>query len=207
MNNPWMDVPAADYKIHMEHESVRQGEMIREHLAKCLKRFEPKSLLYLGAGIGNGLDDARASELSDILAVDVNPEYLAVLRERLRMLASLRTEPCSFPEDFSDPSRFQLVYGALFFEYVDLESTLVAIAAHLAPEGYLVALLQQPSEQGRMTKTGVTSLKAILPIMSLHAPGTFEDIADRVGMFNHVSTEHMMSPCGKPFCEITLQRA
>ena len=207
MNNPWLNVPVADYKIHMEHESVRQGEMIREHLAKCLKRFEPESLLYLGAGIGNGLEDARALELSDILAVDVNPEYLAVLRDRLNMLTALRTEQCSFPEGFSDPSRFQLAYGALFFEYVDLESTLFTIAAHLTPRGYLVAFLQQPSEQGQMTKTGVTSLEAILPIMSLHAPGTFKDIAYRVGMFSHVSTEHIMSPCGKPFCEVTLQSA
>jgi len=207
MENPWLTVPAADYEFHMEHGSVRQGEMLRGHLAACLERFEPESLLYLGAGIGNGLESAQASELTDILAVDVNPEYLAVLRDHLKMLPALRTQACSFPEGFREPSRFQLAYGALFFEYVDLEPTLLAIAEHLTPDGHLVALLQQPSEQGQMTQTGVTSLEAILPIMSLHAPDAFMGIADRVGAFSHVSTEHMMSPCGKPFCEVVLRRA
>jgi len=207
MNNPWLEVPAADYEIHMEHEMVRQGEMIRQHLAKCLDRFQPESLLYLGACVGNGLEGAYVSRLADILAVDINPEYLGILRERFKTLPALRTEQCSFPEGFKDPGCFQLAYGALFFEYVDLESTLSVIAEHLTPKGHLVALLQQPSEQGRMTETGVTSLKSILPIMSLHAPDTFTGIADRVGVFSHVSTEHIMSPCGKSFCEMIIQRS
>ncbi len=207
MINPWLNVPVADYKMHMDHESVRQGEMIRKHLNDCLIRFDPKSLMYLGAGIGNGLEGAQASGLSDILAVDVNPEYLAILRKSYKMLTALRTEQCSFPEGFSDPGCFNLAYGALFFEYVDLESSLAAIAAHLTPEGHLVALLQQQSEQGRMARSGVASLEAILPIMSLHTPSTFTDIADQAGVFRHVSTMHIVSPCGKPFCEITLQTA
>ena len=206
MINPWLTVPAADYNIHMEHKSVRQGEMIRKHLTDCLIRFEPKSLLYLGAGIGNGLESTRASKLNDILAVDVNPEYLAILCKSFKRLTALRTEQCSFPEGFSDPSCFQLAYGALFFEYVDLETTLANVAVHLTPEGYLVALLQQQSEQGQMTRSGVTSLEAILPIMSLYTPSAFRDIANRLGVFRHVSTEHIMSPCGKPFFEITFQK-
>ena len=209
MDNPWLKVPAADYQTHMEHESVRQAEMIRQHLPACLERFAPESLLYLGAGIGNGLENVSTSKLIDILAVDVNPEYLAILRDRLKLktLTVLRTEQCSFPEGFKDPGRFQLAYGALFFEYVDLESTLFTIATHLTPGGFLVTLLQQPSERGRITTTGVTSLEAILPMMSIHTPGTFRDKADRAGIFNHVSTKRLMSPCEKPFCEVILQKA
>ena len=41
----------------------------------------------------------------------------------------------------------------------------------LVPAGHLVALLQQQSRQGQITESGVTSLEAILPIMSLHTPG------------------------------------
>ena len=41
MDNPWLSVPAFDYTTHMEHESVRQGEMLRDHLAGCLERIEP----------------------------------------------------------------------------------------------------------------------------------------------------------------------
>jgi SAM-dependent methyltransferase len=207
MDNPWLKVPAADYETHMDHESVRQGEMIREHLAECMKRFEPKSLLYLGACLGNGLDGAHACRLEDILAVDINPEYLRVLRERFKTLQALRTEQCSFPEDFKDPGCFELAYSALFFEYVHLESTLRSIAAHLTPGGRLVSLLQQPSEQGQMTRTGVTSLEVILPIMSLHAPEEFRAAADCVGMYRCLSTRHMESPCGKPFCEIVLEKS
>ena len=207
MINPWLNVPVADYKIHMEHESVRQGEMIRRHFENCLERFDPDSLLYLGAGIGNGLESAQVSQLSDIRAVDVNPEYLAYLRKRFETLTALRTENCRFPEGFSEPGGFDLAYGALFFEYVDLETSLAAIAAHLAPEGHLVALLQQQSEQGKMTSSGVASLETVLPIMSLHTPGAFRDLADLNGGFRHVSTAHITSPCGKPFCEVALQRA
>lgn len=202
-----MDVPVADYKIHMEHATVRQGEMIREHLENCLVRFDPKSLLYLGAGIGNGLESARTSQLSDILAVDVNPEYLAFLRKRFETLGALRTKECSFPEGLSEPGRFDLAYGALFFEYVDVEKALSAIAAHLTPEGHLVALLQQQSKQGKITSSGVASLEAVLPIMSLHTPGEFSNIAEQSGGLRHVSTTHITSPGGKPFCEVALQSA
>ena len=181
--------------------------MIRKHLEDCLVRFSPKSLLYLGAGIGNGLESAQASQLSDILALDVNPEYLAYLRKRFETLTALRTKECSFPEGFSDSGCFDLVYGALFFEYVDLEKALAAIAVYLTPNGNLVALLQQQSEQGKMTRSGVTSLEAVLPIMSLHTPGEFSNIAEQSGGLRHVSTKHITSPCEKPFCEVTLQRA
>lgn len=207
MINPWLTVPAADYKMHMEHDSVRQGEMIRKHFEDCLVRFDPKSLLYLGAGIGNGLESSRASQLSKILAVDVNPRYLAYLRKRFEMLTALRTKECSLPEDFSDPGRFDLTYGALFFEYVDLETTLASIAAHLTPKGHLVALLQQQSEQGKMASSGVASLEAVLPIMSLHTADEFKKIADQVGGFRRVATAYISTPCGKPFCEVTLQRS
>ncbi len=60
--------------------------MIRKHLRKCLERFAPASLVYLGAGIGNGLKNVSTSELMDILAVDVNPEYLGILSDRLKTL-------------------------------------------------------------------------------------------------------------------------
>ena len=189
-----MDVPVADYKIHMEHAMVRQGEMIRKHLKDCLVRFDPKSLLYLGAGIGNGLGSARASQLSDILAVDVKPEYLAYLRKRFETLSALRTMECSFPEGFSDPRRFDLAYGALFFEYVDLKKSSAAIAAHLASDGHLVALLQQQSEQGKITSSGVMSLKAVLTIMSLHMAGEFSNIAEQSGGLRHVSTKYITCP-------------
>ena len=193
MITPWLSVPIADYKIHMEHESVRQGEMIRRHLEDRLARFDPKSILYLGAGIGNGLESARSSQLSDILAVDVNPEYLAYLQRRFEMLTALRTEQCSFPEGFSEPGRFELAYGALHFEYVDLESTLAAIGVHLTPKVYLVALLQQQSEHGKMASSGVASLEAVLPIMSLHTPGAFRYIAEQNGRFRHISTMQIAS--------------
>ncbi|MHC5039746.1 MAG: class I SAM-dependent methyltransferase [Planctomycetota bacterium] len=206
MANPWLQVPAKDYECHMEHESVRQGEMIRKHLGRCLERFEPESLLYLGAGVGNGLEDDRASALNDILAVDIQPEFLAILRDRFKDLAPLRIRECRFPEEFEEPNRFQLAYGALFFEYVALEGTLAAVGACLAPDGHLVALLQQPSKEGQMTNTGVTSLEKILPIMTLHGPEAFLQTADRVGMFTPVSTLLLPSPCGKPFCEITLRK-
>jgi hypothetical protein len=116
----------------MEHESVRQGEMIRRHLAECSRRFKPESLLYLGAGVGNGLESAEVSELRDILAVDVNSEYLALLRKRLGALTTLRTMQCCFPEESSETGCFQLAYGPLFFEYVDLDSTLsrICLASH-----------------------------------------------------------------------------
>lgn len=114
---------------------------------------------------------------------------------------------CSFPEGFIDPGRFDLAYGALFFEYVDLQKSLAAVTAHLVPDGYFIALLQQQSKQGKMTSSGVASLEAVLPIMSLHTPGEFSNIAEQSGGLRHVSTKHITSPCEKPFCEVTLQRA
>jgi len=52
MGDSWLTVPVVEFEMHMEPESIRQGEMIRRHLAECMRRFKQKLLLWLGAGNG-----------------------------------------------------------------------------------------------------------------------------------------------------------
>lgn len=207
MSNPWLQVPVEDYEGHMGHPLVRQDAFVADQFRRTLESLRPQRLLYLGAATGNGLEHVDPGVTTTIVALDVHREYLKTLQDRFaRSLPGLIIRCCDFPGQFdSQDGPFDLVYGALFFEYVDLAATFQRLAPVLTPEGTLEALLQQPSPQGRRTDTGFDSLKSILPIMTLHSPDEFIQAAGRTGL-DRVEDEPLATTTGKPFHRVRLSR-
>ncbi len=201
--NPWLSIPATDYIDHMEHESVAQGVMLRQHLADCVSRTSAKSLLFLGAGIGNGLESDILRGLATILAVDINPEYLSILKQRHPDLP-VCVSCCKFPEDFSAEGQFDLVYGALFFEYVDLRASLQRLRQHLR-DGRLIVLLQQPSEKSSVTETGIRSLSLLRDAMTIIPAAEFINTACEHGY--RMISQRRLTQVSKTFAEIELELA
>jgi spermidine synthase len=54
------------------------SELFDEALAHCL----PESVLVIGVAGGNGLDRIDSSVTRRVVGIDINPAYLAAVRER-----------------------------------------------------------------------------------------------------------------------------
>ena len=123
MKNPWCKVSAEDYETHMSHENVRQTQFIFAHFQHILKKYSPSHVMVLGACTGNGFEHFDPIITEEVLAVDVNQEYLQRLKSRFQnRIPNLQCFCGSFPEDFKNPKQtYELIYGSLFFEYVDLD--------------------------------------------------------------------------------------
>ena len=68
----------------MDLPSVAQlsflGRIFRESIAK----YDCSSVAYLGCATGNGLEYINNEKTHKLTAIDINPEYLEILRERYK---------------------------------------------------------------------------------------------------------------------------
>ena len=185
--NPWLSIPAADYDGHMSSPEVRQSQYLAEVVRELIEEHAPDTLAVLGCATGNGFD-VIPRETSRVLGVDLNRDYLGILRRRYgRRITSLELI-CADLADL-DPSlqalrdSFELIHCALIFEYVELSRVLPAVVPWLRRSGRLSVVLQLPAEgAGAVTKTAYPSLRTLEPIMTLVAPEDLEAAADRVGL-------------------------
>ena len=74
--NPWLEIPIAEYVGHMSDSHVRQYEMLNTIFRQAYSYKQPANLLVLGATDGNGLEHISQKITSKIIAIDINPEYL-----------------------------------------------------------------------------------------------------------------------------------
>jgi hypothetical protein len=56
MNNPWLDVPLADYEGHMALPGIEQAQLLSGIFADVLAKFSPRSVAVIGCAGGNGFD-------------------------------------------------------------------------------------------------------------------------------------------------------
>jgi SAM-dependent methyltransferase len=174
-DNPWLSIPVAEYEGHMNDPEVDQLAALNSIFRDTLADLSPASIAVLGCAAGNGFEHI-SERVGKVVGIDINPDYLALLRERQASrlpnleLACSDIEKLSFPE-----GSFDLVYGALFFEYVDYERMLPKITGWLAARGALVCVLQLPgTESGMISETKYPSLKTLHSLMRLIEPGMFD---------------------------------
>jgi SAM-dependent methyltransferase len=198
--NPWTEIPLADYEGHMSLPSVRQAQMLDAVFARDLRAYAPESVAVLGCAGGGGFRHMVSSPVKRVVGVDINPLYLAELRNRLGaaipglelVCGDLLDAPVNFPP-------VQLVHAALVFEYVDPARLLSRIREWLLPDGMLTAVLQLPSEKmAAITPTPFTSLSRLAPFMKLVPPAIFEAHAGNTGLVEE-SGEVVTPGTGKEF--------
>ncbi|MFL5845244.1 MAG: class I SAM-dependent methyltransferase [Solirubrobacteraceae bacterium] len=111
-----------------------------------LARAAGGPILDVGAGTGRvSLDLARAGH--DVTALDLEPEFLAVLRERAGDLPI--TTVAGDARDFSLDRRFALILAPMQTVQLldgDVDGFARCVAAHLAPGGVAAAALANPPE-------------------------------------------------------------
>lgn len=198
MTNSWLQIPAAEYDQHMAHSAVRQREFLDSVFEDVLREYQPKTLAVVGCATGGGLHLVDPRQVERVVAMDINPEYLALTGTRflgrLPMLELLEAniETCEL-----EPRAFDLIHCALVLEYVDATLALQKMARWLAPAGVLVVVLQLPSPHAApVTETGCKSLQLLE--MELRSPDQLRTEAKRAQL-TEVSQRTAVLDSGKNF--------
>ena len=144
--HPWNKISLADYEGHMATPGVGQAAMLARELQLALDHTRAQSLALVGCAGGNGLESRACRELERVVCVDINPDFLEVLRARYaQQLRNLECH-CGAIESCRGLEPVNLVFGGLVFEYTRLGEALDSIARMLQAGGSLYAVLQMPAE-------------------------------------------------------------
>jgi hypothetical protein len=146
MPNPWLEIPITDYEQHMSHAAVAQAQMLSRLLQEAIFEYQPRSIAILGAAGGKGLEKVDPMTVRRVVAIDVNPAFLALCTERYSrrferyeaIVHDLSAGAPSFqPVDF--------IYAGLILEYVDCGAALSYLPQLVLRPGVFVVLMQLPS--------------------------------------------------------------
>ena len=200
MNNPWLDIPLADYEAHMLLPNVGQAQLLSDIFASALEELAPKSVAVLGCAGGNGFDRISAQKIERIVGVDINPEYINQLRARFASrLPGLELIVADIEQDSLAISPVDLLFAALVFEYIDVEIVIPKIHSMLRPGGAVITVLQLPSATlPDITPTEYTKLNAVSSVMKLIVPDKLERVFSACG-FHQIDSWRAKVPGGKGF--------
>jgi ubiquinone/menaquinone biosynthesis C-methylase UbiE len=180
--NPWLSIPASDYEGHMESPSVDQQRLLRDLLHERVEEFRPASLAVLGCATGAGFETIDPATVRRLVAIDINPEYIEIVRRRFAASIPGLELICADVVTLEFPPRsLDLFHAALVLEYVSPEVVAAKVARWLAPGGILSVLLQLPGAHGRVSDTPFASLKSLDSFMKLIDPPELTTIVTRHG--------------------------
>jgi SAM-dependent methyltransferase len=184
MNNPWLDIPEADYVGHMSSPTVNQRPVLSRLLRDALSSVQPRALLVLGCSTGNGLEHVDQAVTSRVTVVDVNPAYLLRLAEGFPNPGfELDVRCADLAGAVFEPEAFDLVHAGLVLEYVEWRSLLPRLTTALRPLGVLSVVLQLPSASTpAVTPTEFTSLRLLESLFRFVEPGSLVAAARNAGL-------------------------
>jgi SAM-dependent methyltransferase len=200
MNNPWLDIPEADYVGHMSSPAVGQRPVLSRLLGETLQSVRPHALLVLGCSTGNGLEHINPAVTSRVVVVDVNPEYLRRLRERFPNPMFTLDVRCGDLTDIElEREAYDMVHAALLFEYLEWPLLLPRVAVCLRPGAVFNVVLQVPSTSSpAVTPTPFTSLRKLESAFRFVEPTALVDAARGEGL--NLTARHAEAlPAGKSF--------
>jgi hypothetical protein len=169
--NPWREIPLADYEAHMQSEAVGQAAVLSEMFGEVLELRKPASLAMLGVAGGNGLERIDQEQTKRVLGVDLNPQYIATVRERFAQMAGLELYAIDLAEETIALAPVELVHVALVFEHAGLGRCLENALALMTPDGALSVVVQLPSTQSQVVgSSGVASVARLSSHFTLVDP-------------------------------------
>ncbi|CAN5804257.1 hypothetical protein BH10BAC2_BH10BAC2_41360 [soil metagenome] len=107
----------------MQHETVRQLDLLSGLTKKYLRKLSPDIVIFLGIARGNGLEHIDNEVTSQVVGIDINQKYLDETKKRFKDqipnqnllnidIASRKTEKII---------KANLIWAALIFEYVETD--------------------------------------------------------------------------------------
>lgn len=198
--NPWMKIPPFDYENHMNSPNVDQLSFLSGLFLDSLNNFDCNLIAMLGAATGNGLEHIKNENTSKVTVIDINPEYLKILKSRFEMkilgleiinadLEILELNECSY----------SLIFAGLIFEYLNPGVILTKIFKWLQKGGVCVVILQlRVKNSKKISETPFKKLKLLDPFMNLVDPNYFRREAENIGL-NLIRDSEITLHTGKSF--------
>ena len=128
MSNPWNDIALSDYENHMSLDSVQQLQAMNSIMRDQFEAYPVDTAMVLGVAGGNGLEHVRRDKYRTVYGVDINSDYLKVVKERYSnldgVLECLQTDLINEYDKLPDS---QLVIANLLVEYIGYEAFMKAM--------------------------------------------------------------------------------
>jgi SAM-dependent methyltransferase len=201
MRNPWHRIPASDYEGHMGHPNVGQLSFLARTFQEAMDAGDATTIALLGCATGNGLEYVKPERTKRVTAVDINAEYLHILRQRYaRYIPGLEAVEADLSVCDLEERAYSLIYAGLLFEYINPQILLPRIARWLQPDGLMVAVLQLPanSHLKNVSETPFLSLKLLESVMLLVSPEEMKSAAEGAGL-REVQAINVTLKSGKSF--------
>ena len=128
MSNPWNDIALSDYENHMSLDSVQQLQAMNSIMRDQFEAYPVDTAMVLGVAGGNGLEHVRRDKYRTVYGVDINSDYLKVVKERYSnldgVLECLQTDLINEYDKLPDS---QLVIANLLVEYIGYKAFMKAM--------------------------------------------------------------------------------
>ncbi len=200
MRHPWLEIPIADYETHMALPSVGQAQLLGAALQRTVTQFQPRSLAVLGVAGGNGLDLVERNIVHRVVALDFNPDYLALCSRRYAA-SFVEFEPALHDLSQGPPviTPVECIFAGLVLEYLCVESFCGYLASLLIPGGSFATLLQLPSPTlPEVSPSPFTSLTRLESTFSFVHPVSLHHSLSAHG-FSRIATDRYDLDSGKSF--------
>jgi ubiquinone/menaquinone biosynthesis C-methylase UbiE len=191
----------------MAAPQVAQLQALEAIFAEDLVRFRPRELAVIGCATGNGFGHVESS-VRRLVAVDINPAYLDLVRRRYGEAVPQMELICgdAAATDLGI-EELDLVHAALIFEYLHPPALLDRVAPAIRRGGILTAVLQMPSSKvGAVSPSGVASVRLLAGVLRMVDPAAFRTAAEQRGLLE-VEAREVPLPNGKRFHVVRLRRS
>ncbi len=160
MDNPWLKISHSDYENHMIE--VGQTKILNNLTKYCIDKYLPENFAILGCATGNGLEHIKPEITNRVYAIDINPEYLVIIREKFdNKINDLKTYNLDIGKDELTLKSVDLFFIGLVLEYVDPQKSLKKIINTLNESGILMIIIQKNKQTTIVSKTKYKSLEKL----------------------------------------------
>lgn len=165
MKNPWLKILYSDYENHMKE--VGQTQALNELTKYYLDKYLPENFALLGCSTGNGFEHIKQKTTKNVYAIDINPTYLEITKERFNeKIDNLEICNIDIQKDELPFKKIDLFFVGLVLEYVEPEKALLEIIKTISRNGILVIVIQKNEQTTFVSKTKYKSLKKLSKILN-----------------------------------------
>ena len=204
--NPWEEISLSDYENHMSLDSVKQLQTLNEMMKQQFSLYPVSTAMVLGIAGGNGLEHVDVQKYKKVYGIDINEDYLSIVRERYFELGD-RLE-CRRIDLINEPDKLpqaQLVIANLFIEYVGYEAFRQGVLK--AGAKYVSCIIQINTDEKAWVSAS-PYLHAFDGLETVHHQIDEESLSramDEIG-YKLIRTEERPLPNGKKFVMLDFGR-
>jgi len=205
LSNPWPELRAEDYEVHMRHPDLQQWQTLERMIAKQLADHPARNILWLGVGTGNGLGHVPPL-VEHVYCVDCNPDFLNICRERHGgALPGLELHCLDLNQQSLTGPRVDMIMASLVLEFVDPDAFVRQVSAVHVSETIVSVIIQERRSVHMVSSSGVKAMEVLSGYhREVDRDSLIGDLATVGYRLLHEEVEEL--PDGKVFRRLDLRR-